>query len=146
MLIKIQTWGWTKPKIGSIPHRKLRQHVSPKSSFRTRLKAIFFTCLFNDAVNRYNHISSVVDECERLWCNGTDRVKPEVLREIPVPIPLCPTQIPQRLAPDWIRASYNDRLAINSLSMPQIVIHKDNQCCGHNVCQCYQRKHTKHMK
>jgi len=130
--------------MGSIPPRKWRQHVSPKSSFRTRKKPYFFTCLFNDAVNRYNYISSVVDECERFWCKGTDRVNPEVLREIPVPIPVCLPQIPQRLAPDWIRASYYDRPAINSLSMTQIVIHKANQCCGHNVCQCYQKLHKTH--
>jgi len=143
MVIKIQTWGSTRTKRGSIPPRRCRQHISPKSSYPTRLKAIFFTCLFNDAVNSYNYISSVVDEYERLWCNGTDRVKPEVLREIPVLIPLCPPHITQRLAPDWIRASYSDRAAINSLRMPRIVIHKANQCSDHNVRKCYQ-KHTKH--
>jgi len=41
MLIKIQTWGWTKTKMGSIPTGRCRQHVSPKSSYPTGLKAIF---------------------------------------------------------------------------------------------------------
>jgi hypothetical protein len=38
------------------------------------------------------------------WLDHNDRVKREVLGENPIPVPLCPPQIPHELAKYWARA------------------------------------------
>jgi hypothetical protein len=61
----------------------------------------FFGVLFNDAVSRYDYTALDVDE--EVWSTGgiipTGREwGTKTLAEKPVPVPLCPSQVPQGLA------------------------------------------------
>jgi hypothetical protein len=70
-------------------------HVAFLSVFGLSLSAPF-----NDASSSLNHVTSVTDKSVSMehWWNDIDRRKP-------LPVPLCPPQVPRGLAWDWSWAS-----------------------------------------
>jgi hypothetical protein len=82
--------------------------VSMQHTLLMYMKSVFhltplLCTLFNNAINCWDHLVSVIHEWMRMeqWWNDTQTRKLKYLEKKPVPVPLCPLQIPRRLPWDW---------------------------------------------
>jgi hypothetical protein len=108
--------SWNKDD--GLSRLKLCMNNSQKHRRSIIRQTIFFSLLFNDAVNCYDYTVLVKNE----WMEYKALVEKYWQRKKPVPVLLCPSQIPHILARNWTQASAvtGRKLTAWSMAWPKI--------------------------